>query len=143
MMRSTKIGLGFVFATMTVLGAYGVQAQQQDTGEKIGEKIDDAAAAIKRGVGKASDAVKDQYTRAKASIHSMGVESRVYGRLHWDKSLQSATIDVSVSKDGTATLTGSVANSAAKTKASELAMQTVGVNRVVDQLAVVTPASQP
>jgi hyperosmotically inducible protein len=143
MMRSTKMGLGLAFATMVALGAYGVQAQQPGTGETIGEKIDDAAAAVRRGVDKAGDAVKGQYARVKASVHSMGVEGRVYGRLHWDKSLQNATIDVSVSKDGTATLTGSVASLTAKTTAVDLATRTVGVERVVDQLAVAIPTTQP
>ena len=143
MMRTAKVGLGLALVSMTALTTYRVQAQQPAPGETVGERIDDAAAAVRRGVGRAGNTVKDQYGRAKASVHSLSVEGRVYGRLHWEKALQDATIDVSVSKDGIATLTGTVSGPAAKVTATELASRTVGVNRVVDQLMTATPATQP
>ena len=65
----------------------------------------------------------------------MGVQSRVYSRLHWDKDLNDAKIDLEF-KDGTATLRGTVKTVKAKAKAVELARDTVGVDRVVDQLTI-------
>ena len=75
----------------------------------------------------------------------MGVESRVYSRLHWDKALNDATIELVMSQNGVITLNGSVASARAKAKAVELAEETMGVTEVIDQLAVrpsaeVTPA---
>ena len=117
--------------------AYG---QQPGAAERVGEKIDEAASGVKRAVGRAGETVKEQFARAKASINAMGVESRVYGRIRWDKDLQSATIDIGAQTDGTVTLTGTVADAAAKAKAVRLAAETVGVARVVDRLTT-PPAS--
>jgi len=66
----------------------------------------------------------------------MGIESRVYGRIHWDKALNDATIELTATEDGVITLNGTVADSKAKAKAVELTKDTVGVIKVVDQLAV-------
>ena len=38
----------------------------------------------------------------------MGVAGRVYGRLHWDKDLEGAKIDLDVKENGVATLAGTV-----------------------------------
>ncbi len=140
MMRSSRIGPGLALIALIAVGMYRVEAQQPGAGEKIGERLDDAASAVKRTVGKAGDAVKEQYSRAKSSVHALSIEGRVYSRLHWEKSLQDATLDVSVSNDGTATLTGSVADLAAKATAVDLTGRTVGVVRVVNQLTTATAA---
>jgi hypothetical protein len=115
-------------------------AQEPGLGKRVGEKLDEAGAAIRRDVGKAGDAVREQFQKAKSSINAMGIEGRVYGRLHWDKALENASIDVTASRDGAVTLTGTVADAMAKAKAVRLAGDTVGVTRVVDQLAAATPA---
>ena len=49
----------------------------------------------------------------------MDVASRVYGRLHWDKTLTTSTLDLDV-KGGVATLRGAVPDAKAK-EAVELA----------------------
>ena len=71
----------------------------------------------------------------------MGVESRIYGRLHWDKALTNAPIQLEVQPGGVAVLTGSVPDATAKVKAETLAADTVGVTKVVNQLAVATPSA--
>jgi hypothetical protein len=114
-------------------------AQEPGLGKRVGEKLDEAGAAIRRDVGKAGDAVREQFHKAKASINAMGIEGRVYGRLHWDKALENASIDVTATRDGTVTLTGTVADAMAKARAVRLAGDTVGVTRVIDQLAAATP----
>jgi hyperosmotically inducible protein len=133
-------------AVATLLAAVGLLAdralaQEPGLGKRVGEKLDEAGAAIRRDVGKAGDAMREQFHKAKASINAMGIEARVYGRLRWDKALDGATIDVSAAKDGTITLTGTVADALAKAKAVRLAADTVGVTRVVDQLATTTPTT--
>jgi osmotically-inducible protein OsmY len=103
----------------------------------VGDKVDGAVQSLKRGARDAGEAIREQYAKARTSIHNMGVSSRVYGRLHWDKALNTARIDVDVLQDGVATLTGSVADAAARAKAVELTGDTVGVTKVVDRLAIV------
>lgn len=106
------------------------------TGQKIGEKLDEAYQEAKGGLQKAGDSIKEQYSKSKSSVHNMGIEGRVYGRLHWDKSLKGATIDLSMSGAGVITLEGTVATEKAKTRAVDLAQETEGVEQVVDHLAI-------
>ena len=114
---------------------YASLAQDPGTGKKVGEKVDEAIQNIKGGLRKAGEAAKEQFAKAKLAVNNMGVESRVYGRLHWDKSLNDATIELSATEDGVMTLDGTVADDKAKTKAVELANATVGVTKVIDRLA--------
>jgi hypothetical protein len=65
----------------------------------------------------------------------VAVEDRVKGRLDADKSLTGVSFAVS-SDGGAVTLRGVVANAALRRRAVELAESTVGVERVVDELAV-------
>ena len=133
----------WIIPTATAVGiawGYASLAQDPDTGKKVGEKIDDVVQEIKGGLKKAGSAAKDEFSKARAAINNMGVESRVYGRLHWDRSLNDATIELASTDDGVITLKGSVADAKAKTKAVELARETVGVTKVVDELGV-RPAS--
>jgi hyperosmotically inducible periplasmic protein len=69
----------------------------------------------------------------------MSVAARVYGRLHWDKTLHSSDLNVKVER-GVATISGSVPTAEAKTKAALLTAETVGVTKVIDELTI--PASQ-
>jgi hyperosmotically inducible protein len=115
------------------------QAQQQGAAEKAGEKLDEVGRKIKQGIEKAEVTVREGINKARESVHSMGVMSRVYGRLHWDKALHTSTLHVKV-EGGTVTLRGAVPNAAAKTKAVVLTAETVGVTKVIDELTV--PASE-
>ena len=126
-------------AALTISWVSPVQAQEagkQETGKKVGEKLDEVGREIKAGLNRAGNATKDQFARAKSSIQAMGVESRVYGRLHWDKALNDAMIDLSATGDGVVKLDGTVADAKAKRRAVELTQDTVGVTRVIDRLAV-------
>lgn len=143
MSRASLARMGIALTAVAALAVHPAQAQDPGPGEKLGEKLDGAATTIKRAVGRAGETMKDQFERAKASINAMGVESRVYGRIRWDKALDKASIDVTAAKDGTVTLTGTVADLTAKAKAVQLAADTVGVSHVVDQLATASPSANP
>jgi hypothetical protein len=108
--------------------------------DKVKEKLDSAAQSIKKGAHSAADAVKDQYHRARESVHGLGEHGRIYARLHWDKHLQGAKIEITV-KGSVATLTGTVPDAKAKAKALELTQDTVGITDVVDHLTVSTVKS--
>jgi osmotically-inducible protein OsmY len=73
----------------------------------------------------------------------MGVHSRVYSRLHWDKSLNAARIEVHMLHDGVVLLRGTVPDAAAKAHAIALARDTLDVTGVVDELETVVPAPAP
>src|SRR6516162_8281766 len=109
--------------------------------DKVKEKLDSATQSIKRGAHSAADAVKEQYHRARESVHGLGEHGRVYARLHWDKHLQGARIEIAV-KGSVATLTGTVPDAKAKAKALELTQDTVGITDVVDHLTVSTVKSE-
>src|SRR5947209_6522035 len=70
--------------------------QPKNTGEKIGETVDNVVQSIKRGARTTSETLQEQFQRARASVHNMNVQARVYSRLHWDKDLNDARIDLEV-----------------------------------------------
>lgn len=121
-------------ALLTLLVWLG-SVQAQEAGKKAGEQLDQAGRNIKGGLNRAGQEIKEQFASAKTSVQNMGVESRVYARLHWDKSLNDATIELAVTQAGVVTLDGTVSSAKAKTQAVELAKETMGVTEVVDRLA--------
>ena len=134
-MKRQHAGRIIPLAALLALG-WASAGSAQGTGKKVGEKLDEVGREIKGGLGRAGDAAKEQYGRAKQSVQNMSVEARIYGRIHWDKALNDALIDLTVTSDGAVTMTGSVADAKAKARAVELARETVGVTKVVDTLAI-------
>lgn len=110
-------------------------AQGQGAGEKLGEKID-------RGVERLGSELRQGWAEIRRAADRMGVQARVYARLHWDKMVQPATIDIEVEDAGVVVLKGSVSTTAAKDKARQLAQDTVGVTEVIDRLAVAREAAK-
>jgi len=110
----------------------------------IGGTVDTVVEGIKRGARATTETIQEQYQKARTTVHNMGVQARVYSRMHWDKDLYDDKIDVEV-KEETAILRGAVKSPRAKVKAVELARDTVGIERVDDYLTieVVTPAETP
>jgi osmotically-inducible protein OsmY len=115
------------------------RAQQEGAAEKAGEKLDAVGRKIKEVLQKTEDRVREGFHRTRESVHAMGILARVYGRLHWDKALHSSSLTIRI-ENGAVALRGAVPDAAAKAKAVELAEDTVGVNKVVDELSV--PASE-
>ncbi len=118
--------------------AAGIGAAQQPTRPTVGERVDNAVQNIKQGAREVGQTVREQALQARTSVHDMSVSTRVHGRLHWDKALNGAKIDVNVREDGVATISGAVPDAKARAKAVELTADTVGVTQVVDQLTVAT-----
>jgi hyperosmotically inducible periplasmic protein len=114
---------------------------QEGTGEKIGEKVDRAVGQIREEARQLAEDVREGVEQMRVRVERMGVAARVYARIHWDKALTGATVSINVEKDGVANLTGTVATPQAKAKAETLALDTVGVERVVNNLQVVPPAA--
>ena len=107
----------------------------EGAGERVGSKVDRVTGAIKQGVRDTAESVRESFGKAKASVHAMNVQARVYGRIHWDKALtDEQDLNLEVARDGTVTLRGAVANANAKAHALMIARDTVGVTSVVDEL---------
>lgn len=114
-----------IAATATMFPA---RAQQPDD-ETVTEKIE-------RGVSRIGEELRKSWAEVRDAVDKLGVEGRVYGRLHWDKELVEATIDIQVGDDHAVVLKGSVPSERAKRKAARLTRDTVGVKGVIDELAV-------
>lgn len=109
-------------------GTLALRAPADDgVGEQIGKKVDKGVNAVVSGLQK-------EWALARQSIEKMGVQGRVYGRLHWDKSLESSALEVEIRDGKVAVLKGRVPTIEAKQRAVELARDTVGVNSVMDEL---------
>ncbi len=123
-----------VVTAAIVVWAAVTSMAQEGVGQKIGHSVDSGVKAI-------GSTVEEGWQQVKEKANRMGVSSRVYARLHWDKALQSATLDIDVRDGGVVTLKGSVADDEAKHTAERLAGDTVGVTRLVSELAVAPPAT--
>ncbi len=119
------------------LGAWGWSAWAQQG--SVGQGLDNAGRAVKRGFQSAGQAVQGTFVKARTSVHSMEVVSRIYSRLHWDKALTTTTLELEVRDGGIAIVTGVVPDASAKAKALSLTAETVGVAQVVDQITVSAP----
>ncbi len=133
MVTKTHRGLASA-AAATALVAWGCVAWAQQG--PVGQGINDAGRAVKRGFQSAGHAVRGGFLKTQTAVHSMEVNSRVYSRLHWDKSLTLSTMELEVRAGGIAILTGVVPDELAKAKALTLTAETVGVIQVIDQLTV-------
>ncbi len=157
MHKISGMGAAAVVAVSVVgwgLASHGQQdpAPQDGAAAKAGEKIDELGRAIKRslldaedtvreGFNRTGDSVRDGFARTKDSVQGMGLVPRVYGRLHWDKTLHTSRFVVKAD-GGTVTIRGTVPDDAAKAKVISLAKDTVGVTRVVAQLHVISPGTE-
>jgi BON domain len=157
MHKISGMGAAAVVAVSVVgwgIASHGQQdpATQDGTAAKAGEKLDELGRAIKRslldaedtvreGFNRTGDTVRDGFARTKDSVQGMGLVPRVYGRLHWDKTLHTSRFVVKAD-GGTVTIRGTVPDDAAKAKVISLAKDTVGVTRVVAQLQVISPGTE-
>jgi hypothetical protein len=102
---------------------------QPGVGERVGESVE-------RGLTRLGEKVRKTWAEFRRSVDELSVQGRVYGRLHWDKAIGAAPIEISVQNENVVTLSGSVPNEAARRTAVTLAGDTIGVGKVVDRLAI-------
>ena len=107
---------------------------QPGVGERVGETVD-------RGLSNLEERIRKTWADFRRSVDELSVQGRVYARVHWDKALANAPIEISVQNENVVTLSGSVPTEGARRTAVLLAGDTVGVGKVVDHLAVDTPTT--
>ena len=139
-MGKTHLVIGSTLLGAIAVAWAGVGRAQQGVGERVGESLDDAGKVIKRGLQRSGEAVRDSFARTKTSVQNMGIEARIYGRLHWDKDLNGSSIELEVRNASEAILRGAVPTAAVRSKAVALTRETVGVTRVIDQLTITVPS---
>lgn len=103
-------------------------AGAQGIGERIGAKLD-------QGIDKLGDELQEGWESLKRTVDRMGVQGRVYSRLRWDKHFADTQFEIDV-EDDVVILRGVVASLQAKQKALQIAEDTIGVDRVNDELTV-------
>ena len=106
-MTKTHLAFGSALLGAVAFAWAGVGRAQQGVGEKVGEGLDEAGKAIKRGLQRSGEAVRESFARTKTSVQNMGIEARVFGRLHWDKDLNGSPIELEVRDASVAILKGS------------------------------------
>jgi hyperosmotically inducible protein len=133
------VGIGMLVMAGRLAAEPPTQQVQPGLGEQIGEQLD-------RGVEQLGHQLQRGWAEVRQTVDRMGVQGRVYGRLHWDKALTQAAIDIEVQGQDVVVLTGTVPDDAARRTAVKLAQDTVGVRQVMDKLAIAPPtpaSSQP
>lgn len=131
-MRLAGAGIFFLCAVLAVPAQ--AQDQQRGLGERLGEQLD-------QGIGRLTEEVREGWSSLRQAVNRMGVQGRVYSRLRWDKDIATMDFEVDVEEEGVVTLRGELDSAQAKRKAVELAEDTVGVQRVIDDLSV-RPAAE-
>lgn len=139
MRKLVGVVLGLVAAAALLMGGGG-RAQQEGVAGKAGEKLDEFGRAIRRGVENAGESVREGFARSRETVQGMNLLARVYGRIHWDKTLHTSNLTLKAD-GGAVTLRGLVPDQAARDKAVSLAADTFGVTRVIDQLSVPEPSA--
>lgn len=145
-MRTRLLGTALLLALIALTPAPGQEPESgPGPGARLGHQFDQILREVRGRFKNLSADVQQRFARAKTEVVAMGVESRVYSRLHWDKPLAGSDLAVEVAEDGSAVLSGTVPTAEARARAVALATETVGVSRVVDHLTVAParPAERP
>jgi hypothetical protein len=120
--------LQFLYLLVLALGITGCNRQDADCLTRIGQKLS-------AGLGEAKESLEVGW---QGVVPAMGLEARVAARLHWDKALAGAAIEVKAS-GSEIELTGTVKDQTQQHRAAELTEATTGVEKVVDNLQINSP----
>jgi hyperosmotically inducible protein len=146
-MRSKLVMVGIVGLTFLGVGAgvgLGVgRAQSGGVAERVGEKLDSVGRGLMRGAQDVTEGVRQRFEVVRSDVSRMGVQPRVFSRLHWDKALHDSRVEVHMLRDGVVLLRGVVPDATAKARAVALARDTYDVNGVVDELETFVPGPSP
>jgi len=103
--------------------------------KKTKEAVQTGVGKSEQGVGTAADKTSDAVGTVGVKVSDTSVTTRVKADFSGEKLLQDTAIDVDTT-DHVVTLRGTVASSAVKERAAEIARSTDGVTRVVNQIVV-------
>jgi hyperosmotically inducible protein len=124
MARSLSVSFLAVLLTSPAVFAQDGPLQQ------AGRALDNAGKNIRARI-------ENEVARGQVTAQERELLYRVTRRLEWDKQLVRSTVQIEAQSDGSIVVRGSVQNESAKRRAVDLVENTVGVTKVVDELAVV------
>ena len=133
MCRNLLLGISLGLFVATLAMAAEPQKNQKSSGSVAGD--------ISQGIHRVESTFSETWADVKSDARRMTIKARVYTRLYWDKSLANATLDIESSRGGVIVLKGSVPSQAAKQRAADLAKTTIGVAKVVNNLAIAPAAA--
>jgi osmotically-inducible protein OsmY len=116
--------------------ACGCGNQDVDCLERLCGKTADK---LEAAAGGPNGRLADGWHAVRGAMGDAGLDSRVALRLHWDKALADAAIDVQEAGPGVVRLQGAVADEGKRARAEELAGSTEGVERVINELTAASP----
>ncbi len=99
-----------------------------------------AEETVREELNKTGETVREGFAKTRESVQGMGIPSRVYGRLHWDKEFHAVSLFVKA-EGGRVTVRGILPDDAAKARAIALVKDTVGVTHVIDQISVLSSSA--
>ena len=105
------------------IGTTGVSESTRQTARETGAKI--------------GEAVSNTAARAGEALDEGRITAKVKSKIQLDDTLKGANVSVHTD-DGIVTLKGDVMNNAQRQRAEQLARETDGVTRIVDELSVTT-----
>jgi hypothetical protein len=126
MYRFFALSLSLVSVALAVSSA----SAQEGILSRTGRALDNAGRGIR-------NAVETEVARGQIDDEDREIVARVMSRVQWDKYLVTSTITLDVQPGRTVILRGSVPSPVHKQRAADMVASTVGVLRVVDELAVV------
>ena len=101
-----------------ILAVCAFAASASDGQATVGERVDKTISELGQTAHEVAGQIRETFEKARAAVERMGVEARVYARIHWDKALTGGSVSVEVGQGGVATLRGTVPNEAAEAKAA-------------------------
>ena len=128
MRRAPWILLSTLGLTFAVAALQPAPAQDGPL-QRAGRALDKAGKNIRSHI-------EAEVTRVQISAQEREVLNRVVRRIEWDKQFVRSTMRIEAQAGGTIVLRGSVPDAVAKRRAVDLTESTVGVTRVVDELAI-------
>lgn len=126
--------------------SFAQDADPQDRGaaERAGAQVDRFLNRLQRNFKDLSEDVRRRAAEVQQRVEDLGVEARVYSRIRWDKGLSEAEIAIEAKEGGVVVLHGTVPDAELRRKAVRLAVETIGVERVQDNLTIgAAPADDP
>ena len=125
--------------TLLTIGSAPSASAQYGIADRVGQALENAGRNVRLGVQNAVEAGRGG---VPVVAYENPLVARVYARLQWEKLLAGSTLELEVLNDGTAFLRGEVASKEAKERAFLLARDTVGINKVIDELVVPTSSNR-
>jgi hyperosmotically inducible periplasmic protein len=129
MMSRRAVGISSALLAALLIAPAVPAGAQEGAAERAGEALDNAGRNVRRGV-------ENAVARGRMSAQEQELLARVYGRVHWDRTLIGSSMVLEAQEGGTIVLRGSVPTKAARDRVVVLARDTIGVTQVVDELVI-------